>query len=129
MNKPEILAPAGNRLSFLAALAAGADAIYCGLKHFSARMEADNFSIAELGRLTSLARSKNTRVYIALNTMLKPDEPDKAGRLLDRLNRQVKPDAIIFSDPGMVDIARQAGLKSELHLSTLGNFHLASGLK
>jgi len=61
--------------------------------------------------------------------MIKPDEPDKAGRLLDRLGRQVKPDAIIFSDPGMVEIARQSGLESELHLSTLGNFHPPSGLK
>ena len=129
MNKPEILAPAGNRLSFLAALAAGADAIYCGLKHFSARMEADNFSVSELAKLAGLAHGKNTRIYIALNTMIKPDEPDKAGRLLDRLGRQVKPDAIIFSDPGMVEIARQSGLESELHLSTLGNFHPPSGLK
>ena len=38
--KPEILAPAGNRDAFLAALAAGADAVYCGLKSFSARMAA-----------------------------------------------------------------------------------------
>jgi len=128
MNKPEILAPAGNRLSFLAALAAGADAVYCGLKHFSARMEADNFSIAELAGLTELAHSRNVKVYIALNTMLKPDEPDKAGRLLDRLNRQVKPDAVIFSDIGLVEIARQLGLESELHLSTLGNFHSAMGI-
>lgn len=128
MNKPEILAPAGNRLSFMAALAAGADAVYCGLKHFSARMEADNFSIAELAGLTELAHSRNARVYVALNTMLKPDEPDKAGRLLDRLNQQVRPDAVIFSDIGLVEIARQLGLESELHLSTLGNFHSAAGI-
>ena len=46
--KPEILAPAGQRDSFLAALAAGADAIYCGLKTFSARMAAKNFPPEEL---------------------------------------------------------------------------------
>ena len=46
VQKPEILAPAGNRASVLAALAAGADAIYCGLKRFSARMEAMNFAVA-----------------------------------------------------------------------------------
>ena len=40
--KPEILAPAGDTQSFLAAMAAGADAVYLGLKHFSARMQADN---------------------------------------------------------------------------------------
>jgi len=58
MNKPEILAPAGNRLSFLAALAAGADAVYCGLKHFSARMEADNFSVSELANWPALPTAK-----------------------------------------------------------------------
>ena len=58
-HKPRILAPAGDKNSFLAAVAAGADAIYCGLKIFSARMEADNFSIEELARLTSLAKTKN----------------------------------------------------------------------
>ena len=42
---PEILAPAGDRASFLAALAAGADAVYVGLKHFSARMQAENFGV------------------------------------------------------------------------------------
>ena len=45
---PSILAPAGDTDSFLAAIAAGADAIYCGLKIFSARMEAENFSVEEL---------------------------------------------------------------------------------
>ena len=54
-HKPRILAPAGDKTSFLAAIAAGADAIYCGLKIFSARMEADNFSIEELARLANLA--------------------------------------------------------------------------
>ena len=49
--KPEILAPAGDAPSFLAALAAGADAVYLGLKHFSARMQAENFGLAEqIGR-------------------------------------------------------------------------------
>ena len=128
MHSPEILAPAGNRPSFLAALAAGADAVYCGLKHFSARMEADNFSVSELAGLSRLARSRKVRVYLALNTMIKPDEADKVGRLLDRLKQQVGPDAVIFSDPGLVDIARQVGLECELHLSTLGNFHLAPGM-
>ncbi|WP_028574745.1 U32 family peptidase [Desulfonatronovibrio hydrogenovorans] len=128
MNKPEILAPAGNRLSFLAALAAGADAVYCGLKHFSARMEADNFSLADLTSLADLAHARGSSVYIALNTLLKPEDTHRAGRLLDRLNRQVKPDAIIFSDPGIVEIARQTGLECQLHLSTLGNFHSSSAL-
>ena len=56
--RPEILAPAGDTPSFLAALAAGADAVYLGLKHFSARMQAENFGLTELSRLTDLAHAK-----------------------------------------------------------------------
>ncbi len=67
---PSILAPAGDTDSFLAAIAAGADAIYCGLKIFSARMEAENFSVEELSRLCDLAHSKKVKVYIALNSLL-----------------------------------------------------------
>jgi putative protease len=47
ISPPEILAPAGNRASFLAAVAAQADAVYCGLKLFSARMQAKNFEMEE----------------------------------------------------------------------------------
>ena len=68
-NLPLILAPAGNRVSFLAALAAGADAIYCGMKQFSARMEAKNFSVEELAQLTRLAHEKETEVYVTLNSL------------------------------------------------------------
>ena len=52
---PEILAPAGNKASFLAAMAAGADAVYCGLKFFSARMAAKNFTIEEFTALAAQA--------------------------------------------------------------------------
>lgn len=125
---PLILAPAGNKASFLAAIAAGADAVYCGLKLFSARMEADNFSFHELAQLVPFAHSKGVKVYVTLNALLKPDELDKAGRLLDRLNRFIKPDALIIQDPAFVILARQAGFKGELHLSTLANVSFPAAL-
>jgi len=117
--KPEILAPAGDPSSFLAAVAAGADAVYAGLKHFSARMLARNFSIAELAALAALARARNIRTYVAVNTLLTPSEADKAGRLIMRLNEEVGPDALIVQDLGVAAVARQAGFTGELHLSTL----------
>ena len=126
--KPEILAPAGDPYSFLAALAAGADAVYCGLKHFSARMLARNFSISELAGLAELARARGVRTYVAVNTLLKPDEADKAGRLVKRLLDDVGPDALIVQDLGVAAVARQAGYKGELHLSTLGNVSSPTGL-
>jgi putative protease len=119
--KPEILAPAGDPSSFLAAVAAGADAVYAGLKHFSARMLARNFSISELAALAEVARARNVRTYVAINTLLKPDEADKAGRLVARLVADVGPQALIVQDLGVAAVARQAGFTGELHLSTLAN--------
>lgn len=127
--KPEILAPAGDKSCFLAAIAAGADAVYCGLKHFSARMEADNFSIGELSALASLGREKGVKTYIAMNTLLKPNDLQSAGRLLDRVVRHIKPDGIIFQDLAMISLARQVGYEGELHLSTLSNATHPEALK
>jgi len=118
---PAILAPAGNRAAFLAALAAGADAIYCGLKDFSARMAAKNFDLEEMGALTRLAHQRGTRVYITLNTLIKPDELAFCAGLVDRLNRYVKPDGLILQDLAVAEIAREVMYKGELHLSTLAN--------
>ncbi|XPV77440.1 MAG: U32 family peptidase [Desulfovibrio sp.] len=126
---PEILAPAGDKNCFLAALAAGADAIYVGLKHFSARMQAKNFSISELGALTKLAHSKDTKVYIAMNTLVKPSDLESAGRLIERVAKYVKPDALIVQDLSIMSLARQVGYKGEMHLSTLANCTHPSALQ
>lgn len=128
ISKPELLAPAGDTDSFLAAIAAGADAVYCGLKNFSARMEAENFSLTELAGLTDLAHAKGVRVYVAMNNLLKAPELDQAGRLVQRLARMVGPDALIVQDLGMPELARQAGFTGELHLSTLANGGTIAGL-
>ena len=118
---PEILAPAGDISCFLSALAAGADAVYVGLKHFSARAGADNFSIGELSRMVDLADTEGRRVYVAFNSLLKPGDMDAAGRLIMRLARDVRPHALILQDIGMMELARQAGYEGQLHLSTLAN--------
>jgi len=126
---PLILAPAGSKPSFLAALAAGAEAIYCGLKSFSARMEARNFTLSELRGLVDLAHQKGTRVYVTLNTLLKPDELDDAGRLLDQLGQLVRPDAVIVQDLAMAQLVRQTGFEGQVHWSTLSNVSFAAALR
>ncbi|CCO24354.1 peptidase U32 family protein [Maridesulfovibrio hydrothermalis] len=128
-HKPEILAPAGDKQSFLAAIAAGADAVYAGLKHFSARMEAYNFSTGELAALAQLGRKNGVKTYIPMNTLVKPDDMDSAARLIDRVARTVKPDALIIQDIAMIEIAHQAGFEGELHLSTLANVSHPKALK
>jgi putative protease len=118
---PEILAPAGDMPSALAALAAGADAVYLGLKHFSARMQAENFSTADVARLADLAHGEGRKIYVAMNTLIRPSEPDRALRLIRRLVLDAAPDALILQDLAVLDLARQAGFTGELHLSTLAN--------
>jgi putative protease len=127
--KPRILAPAGEKSSFLAALQAGADAIYCGLKHFSARMEASNFTLEELTRLTALAHQKGVQVYVAMNSLIKPGELEEAFHTLQRLSDHTRPDAIIVQDLAFIGIAQRVGFKGEIHLSTLANVSSPSGLK
>ncbi|MDY6831246.1 MAG: U32 family peptidase [Thermodesulfobacteriota bacterium] len=129
-HKPRILAPAGGKASFLAALAAGADAIYCGLKSFSARMAAENFTPAELCALTELAHKKGVKVFVALNTLVRPGEIFQVRQMIHLLGREVGADALIVQDLSVVELAKQAGFKGELHLSTLGavTFSKALGL-
>jgi putative protease len=126
---PLILAPAGNRASFLAALAAGADAVYCGLKSYSARAEAKNFTLEELAALTRLAHRKGVRVYTAFNVMLAPGDLEKAAGLMQDLVGEVRPDALIVQDLAMIALARQGGFQGEIYLSTLANAGFAAALQ
>lgn len=126
---PEILAPAGNKASFLAAVAAGADAIYCGLKSFSARMEAKNFNPEELAKLIQLAHNRDIRVYVTFNSLVKHSELDGAGKTAQQLAKWIRPDALIVQDLALVQLARQSGFQGELHLSTLANVTFSRALK
>lgn len=92
-------------------------------------MEAKNFSINDLIPLIQLAHDRNVKVFVALNSLLKPGDLNIAGKLLDKLNRYVKPDALIIQDLAFVQLARQTGFAGELHLSTLANVSFQDALK
>ncbi len=126
---PEILAPAGDESCFLAALAAGADNIYLGLKSFSARMQAENFSLTDLSRLTDLAHENGTRVTVAMNTLVKANEIESCARLIRRLETQVGCDGLIVQDLALLDIVRDAGFEGQVTLSTLANLTHPAALK
>jgi len=126
---PMILSPAGDRESFLAAIAAGADAIYCGLKSFSARMEAQNFNLDELAGLTELAHSKNIAVYLAINVMIHESELNGLNRWLTEVVNAVQPDALIIQDLAFLNLTRQVGYTGEIHLSTLSNVTFFEALR
>ena len=121
----ELLAPAGDFETALAAFEAGADAVYCGLSDFSARAFATNFSIEHLKdliRYAHAARSESApyrkrRVYVTFNTVIDEANFEEA---IDRLSRleQVGPDAIIVQDIGVARICRRFFPGLTLHAST-----------
>ncbi len=125
---PEILAPAGDRESFLAAIGAGADAIYVGLKKFSARKQAPNFSPQQLLPLIDLAHARGIKVYLTLNTLIFESELKTLNNLLKKELIPLGPDGIIFQDLSLIRICREAGYEGEIHLSTLGAWQITSSM-
>lgn len=116
INKPELLAPAGDLERLKVALLYGADAVYCGGPSFGLRANATNFTIDELKEGISFAHSLNKKVYVTVNIVLH----NKEGRqLLDYLKQleETKCDAIIVSDPYIVDTALK-NTNLVVHLST-----------
>ena len=114
---PDLLAPAGNFATARTAFAAGADAVYCGLKDFSARAFADNFSFEELEGLLRVARSDGRRVYVTFNTVLDESAVERAVRTLARLD-EIRPDAVIVQDLGVARLCRRHFPNLVLHAST-----------
>ncbi len=125
--KPELLAPAGNVESFFTAVENGADAIYLGLKKFNARATASNFTLDELPKLISFARSRSVRIYTALNSQIAGSE---LAELLDTLNAlsQIKPDALIVQDAALFYLVRKYFPGLKLHASTLAAVHNSAGV-
>ena len=113
----ELLAPAGNFQTALAAFAAGADAVYCGLSDFSARAFAENFSFEDLEKLLACARANGKKVYVTFNTILDEDRFDDAIETLARLEA-AGPDGVIVQDLGVARLVRDRFPGLALHAST-----------
>lgn len=124
---PELLAPAGNLETALAAFDAGADAVYGGLAKFNARERAANFSAEELGKLLQYAHGGNRRVYLTFNTLLREQELDEAAEFLAELAR-LQPDALIVQDPAVVELCRKYFPQLTLHASTQMGIHNSAGV-
>jgi putative protease len=124
---PEILAPAGSLETFFAALDSGADAVYLGLKDFSARAKAKNFTLEDLERMVAYAHRDARRVYLALNTLVKESE---LPRLVDVLAavESMGIDAVILQDMAVWRLAREFFPTLELHASTQLTIHNAAGV-
>ncbi len=126
--RPELLAPAGSLEAFFAAVDAGADAVYTGLKEFSARAKAKNFSLKEIESVTHYMQQRGKRLYITLNTLVKEKE---LSQLIDTLGalEEIGVDALILQDLAVWKLAKDHFPGLELHASTQMTIHNAAGVK
>lgn len=119
---PELLAPAGGLDQMLAAIAAGADAIYAGLDGFNARVSAHGFSDDEFARGCAVAHAHGVRVYVTLNVFVFDDELADAVALGAHAHA-LGADALIVADAGLACALRAAIAGVEIHLSTQAGAH------
>ncbi len=114
MQKPELLSPAGDLERLKIALLYGADAVYIG-GMFNLRANTPNFTIDDLKEGIDYAHKLNKKVYVTVNIAMHNKEYEKITDYLKQL-KKINVDAIIISDPALIDIAKKIGLT--IHLST-----------
>jgi len=120
--------PAGSLQSALQAFAGGADSVYLGLKSFSARKGATNFTLEEVAKLKKEAVNQGKRVYIALNTLLEDDELIALRPTLKELEL-LQVDALIVQDLGLASLLKREFPTLPLHSSTQLAAHTIRGVK
>lgn len=120
MNKPELLAPAGNMEKLKCAIRYGADAVYMGGPDFGLRNMAGNFTIEEMPQALTLCHEHGIRCYLTINSY----PADHALSRLESYLLELAPlpfDAYIVSDPGVLRMVRRISPQREIHLSTQAN--------
>jgi len=125
--KPEIMSPAGYWPQLRAAIEAGADAVYFGLKHFTARAKV-GFSLAELPEALSTLHRRGVKGYVTFNTLVFDHELDEACRALAAI-AEAGADAIIVQDMGVLKLAREIAPDLDIHASTQMSVTSAHGVE
>jgi len=125
--KPEVMSPAGYWPQLRAAIEAGADAVYFGLKHFSARAKV-GFSLDELPEVMRTLHTRGVHGFVTFNTLVFEHELPEAGRTIAAIAR-AGADALIVQDYGIVRLAREIAPELELHASTQMSITNAEGVK
>ena len=113
----ELLAPAGDLEKLKIAYLYGADACYIGGKDYSLRANANNFSNEDLKKAVSLAHEMNKKLYVTVNIIFHNEDLENLTSYLKYLSA-IKVDAIIISDPLIIDIIKENNLPLEFHIST-----------
>ena len=114
--RPELLAPAGNLETAVAAFNAGADAVYLGLGKFNARNRAENFRLDDLARLIDYAHSNGRKVYVTFNTLLCESELPEVMSFLSALSSE-NIDALIVQDMAVIYLVRKYFPQMTIHAS------------
>lgn len=123
----ELLAPAGSMEALRAAVCNGADAVYLGADTFNARMNARNFSAADLQEAVVYCHVRGVKVHLTLNTLVLDREMPRAAELI-RMAASCGVDAFIVQDLGMVSLCRQLAPDVPLHASTQMSIHSLEGV-
>ncbi len=118
--KPELLVPASSLEVLKTAVLFGADAVYIGGEAFGLRAKAKNFSAQEMAEGIRFAHAHDAKVYVTANILAHNDDLEGARAYFEEL-REMRPDALIISDPGMFMIAREVCPEIDIHISTQAN--------
>ena len=122
----ELLVPAGNYEAFLAGINNGADAVYIGGQNYSARQNAQNFSLEEIKKSLEYAHLRNKKVYITANTLIdQPEFEDALDYIYNLYTMGV--DAVIVQDLGLLEAVKRLIPHLRLHASTQMTIHNGPG--
>lgn len=128
MKKPELLSPAGNMESLIAAIEGGCDAIYLSGVFYGARSYANNFNNEELENAIKYAHLYGVRIYVTINTLIYEAEVKNFLIYVEFL-QSINVDAVIIQDIGMMDLISQKYPNLEIHASTQMHIHNLEGVK
>lgn len=120
MRKPELLIPASSLEVLKTAVLFGADAVYIGGEAFSLRAKARNFSKEDMKEGIAFAHAHGVRVHVTANILAHNQDIAEAEAYFREL-KEMKPDALIISDPGMFTLAKEICPEIEIHVSTQAN--------
>ena len=128
VSRMENLAPAGNWDALRSAVAAGADAVYLGYAAYSARAGAGNFDAQQLRDAVRFAHLHHVRVHVTVNTLIKDGELAGVVDVL-RLLSEIRVDAVLVQDLGVLRMARRCFPDLPIHASTQMAIHNATGVR
>ena len=120
MKKPELLIPASSLEVLKTAVVFGADAVYIGGEVFSLRAKSKNFSMEDMREGIAFAHAHGARVYVTANILAHNGDLDGVENYFHEL-KAIGPDALIISDPGVFQIAKEVCPEIEIHISTQAN--------